>query len=382
MSTSVHVPWVFGLSLLLLIAAAGAVAGLHRPDSPAVTGATLDNQEQVALSAAGAARVSLNETMHEHETASALLSHASGADVATTLAEMRRVNERWFSLVVVDRETGVVQQNDGGATAAGLLGDRMPRGAGLRVQPTLTGVRMVAFAPLDRAGAPPALLVGEVRPEVLAGGLEVARPGDAWLVAEDGTVVTDLEGGRRMASLPSSDLRRAASRTAGLSSGAARAGGSSRTADVVSWAPVTGDGPAGSLGWGVVVDRSVSDLTSTGYDYRVPALAFALVLVVVALLAFLWIRKSILVPVRLLQEETERIVYGDLAVPVRVTSSHSEFATIAAALERLRHRLLHDRRDHGPREHDLGQTLDLRGLPEPSQPRRRQGDSPPEWLDS
>jgi HAMP domain-containing protein len=382
MSTSVHVPWVVGLSLLLLIAAAAAVAGLHRPDAPSVTGATLDNQERVALSAAGSARVSLNETMHDLETASALLSHASAADVATTLAEMRRVNERWFSLVVVDRETGAVLQDDGGATAAGLLGDRVPRGAGLRVQPTPTGVRLVAFAPLDRAGAPPAVLVGEVRPEVLAGGLEVARPGDAWLVAGKATVVTDLEGGRRMATLPSSELRRAASRAAGLSSGAARSGGSSRTADVVSWAPITGDGPAGSLGWGVVVDRSVSDLTSTGYDYRIPALAFALLLVGAALLAFLWIRVSILVPVRHLQEETERIVYGDLAVPVRVTSSHREFSTIATALERLRHRLLHDRRDHGPRDYDSSQTLDLRGLPEPNQHRRRLGDPPAEWLGS
>jgi HAMP domain-containing protein len=140
---------------------------------------------------------------------------------------------------------------------------------------------------------------------------------------------------------------------------------------------VVGVGPAGSLGWGVVVERSVSDLTATGYNYRIPAVVFALVLAAVSLLAFLWIRLAVLLPLSRLQAETERVTYGQLDLPVTVTGRAGEIAAMASSLELLRKQLTERQ------SRDEKVTIDLRrGSTVSAHRARRSTDPPSQWLRS
>ena len=178
-------------------------------------------------------------------------------------------------------------------------------------------------------------VVARYDPSFLRFPLEGAQPGGAWLVDPNGLVVGSLGETARMTELPREVLRRAARAAAAGRTGTFSAGGSADTQELISYAPVSGIGPADELGWSVVTSRSVSTLVLPQSQARNEAFLVGVVLALLTVVIFGWLYIVILRPIARLQREAERLAFGDLSKSVEVVR-YDEIGLIARALERVR----------------------------------------------
>jgi methyl-accepting chemotaxis protein len=184
-----------------------------------------------------------------------------------------------------------------------------------------------------------AALVGYYDAAFMRFGLDVSRPGNAWVVNGRGQAVGRRVGRRRLETLPRATLRNAAVRGASDRTGARSVGGSIDTQEVVGYAPVSGLGPAGGLGWSVVAARDVGSFSLPQTDARRQALMAGVAVGVLVLLIFGWLYLMVIGPLLRMQREAERLAHGDLSHSVEVVR-YDEIGLIGRALERLRVRLI------------------------------------------
>ncbi len=338
LSASVWLPWLAGLAVVLIIAiAAAALVGRDRGQA-GVPEPVIVAQERVAAAAAQSFRRSVNEAVNDVGTASLLLQVAPEADIQATLEQMLAAQDRWAALTVVDGAGQVLAEaGDGGVPMVDL--DARAAAAGATVVETAGRPVVVVHAPLVRPGEPEAALMGVIRQPILDGTLAVAEPGGAAVVDAEGGVLASSGLVLTSQDLPDADLAGAASLASRGSTGAAVPESDGERARVVAWAPVQGYGPAGTLGWGAVVDRQVGELVPADPANRIPGVVYGIVVALVALVVFGWIRRRVLLPLGQLEDEAERVAYGDLRRPVPVARL-DDVGRIARALERLRLQLI------------------------------------------
>lgn len=348
LSSSVWLPWLVGLIALLLVAVAAlALVGRDRGQE-GVSEPVIVAQERAAEAAGQFFRRSANEAVVDLTTAAAQLTAAPSAALSDTLQEMLTAQERWTSLAAID-EDGSIVASVGDGEASRFAQVDVHTKAGIAVAESSGRVLVYSYAPLVRADEPPVVLIGVSDQLVLDVSLAAAQPGQAYAVDDEGRVLATNGLPTEIATLPDDALREAAARGSSGSVGTSVPTVSEGIARVVSWAPIAGQGAAGSLGWAVVVDRTVGDLTTPDARYRIPGVVFGVILALVALAVFGWIWIRVLRPLASLENEAERVAYGDLSRIVPVVH-FDEVGRIARALERLRLQLIGRRaRESAPR---------------------------------
>ena len=338
LSSSVWLPWLVGLIALLLVGAASVVLVGRDRGQEGVSESIIVAQERAAEAAGQFFRRSTNEGVADLTTAAAQLTAAPSADLEGTLQQMLVSQERWTSLAAID-ENGSVLASVGDGEASRFVDVDVHSDPGVTVAESDGRVLLASYAPLVRADEPAALLIGVSDQLILDVSLAAGQPGPVYAVDDEGRVLASYGLPTEVADLPDEELRAAAGRGSSGSVGAAVPEVVDGVARVVSWAPVAGQGPTGSLGWAVVVEQSVDELIAPDARYRSPGMAFGGILIVVALAVFGWIWLRVLRPLALLEDEAERVAYGDLSRAVPVVH-FDEVGRIARALERLRLQLI------------------------------------------
>lgn len=347
LGASVRLPWFVGLVLLLLIAVAAATVVGRQPAPSGVDPSVLAAQETAAVAAAESVRRSANEAAADLEAVALLLQAAPSAPADPVLQALVTANERWLSVALVDPDSRAAVASAGGTGAVDGLSDRIPAETSLQTTDSRGVPRVFAAALVVRPAGPATTIVGEVGSALLGSAMADAEPGSAWLVDADGRVIASLGEAGPPSDVPGPGGREAAAAATTGTEGSRVVGGSAQRAQVLSWAPVRGEGLAGTLGWGVVVQRNVSDFAAQTATYRVRGLVFGLGLAVVTLLVFWWLHRAVISPVIQLEGETERIAYGDLSRPVPARRL-DEVGRTARALEKIRLALIRGRH-HGDR---------------------------------
>lgn len=344
-------PWLVGLVLLLLLAVAAALLVGRAQAQRGVDSSVLNAQESVAASAAESVRRSANEAAADLESAMTLLEAAPTAPLDTVLQALMSANARWETVVVVEPDRRTVVASTGGVGAARFFSDRLPSETVISTRTDVARPVVTVSTSLQRVDDPSYVVLAEVRPGVLGRALSEAAPGEAWLVDADGRVIADLGGGTRPTELPNAAARAMARVAVAGSAGSRVVGGSGDRAQIMGWAPVRGHGLAGNLDWAVVTSRNVSDFAPTGTDYQTRGLLFGLLLALITVVIFVWLRVAVLNPILRMAYEAERVAYGDLSRPVLAQHS-DEVGRIADALERIRRALQSHEHQRGTHESD------------------------------
>jgi HAMP domain-containing protein len=357
LASSIRLPWAVGLvSLLLLALGITVLVGRGEGSGDEVPQALLDAQQAATVAAAQSVRRGLNEDVSDLVGLAALIGAQQGpaapGELAGALDAFQVAHPRYLSLYVLDGQDTVVAQT-GSPPQPALLptGDTLlaPGITGVRAEPGSNVPVIQEFTPLaDRRRT----LVARYDPGFLRFGLETAEPGQAWVVDEDGRAIASLDGAASLAPLARASLREAARKAAAGESGAIQSGGSLERRELVGYAPLTGVGPAGDLGWGVVTARSVTSFALPATDARREILLAGILLALVSVLVFGWLYLVVIHPVLRLQAEAERLAYGDLSRSVEVIR-YDEIGLVARALERIRIVLIR-RRVQGRRGDDEG----------------------------
>ncbi len=354
LTSSIRLPWGAGLVTLLVLALAIALLVARTRDEPLDVPKPLrELQQLVTVDTAQDVRRSMNEGVNDLSAFGAVVSSSRAQkDLQRPLKAFVGSYGRYLGVSVLDRR--------GRALAS--AGEAPPR----RVTPSL--LREAAILPVERApdGSP---LIIEVSPVRGPGGaravvarydttflrftLQGAEPGSAWVVDAQGRMLGALGENARMAPLPSSIARTAANRGAAGLTGTIQAGGSPATAQLVSYAPISGFGPAGETGWSVVTSRSIATFVLPETGARREAALAGIVLGLLVLTIFGWLYLILLRPLVVLQQDAERLAAGDLSKPVTVVR-YDEIGLVARALERLRVQFIRKRvqesRKRGPGE--------------------------------
>ena len=351
LASSVWLPWLGGLSLLLLLGVVELVL-LGRTSAPLnVPRGLLDAQELVTNSAAESARRGLNEGVDDIEQlAISLEQPPSRTPSVESLARVKDLHGRYLALSLVDAASRTVVVHVGEPTAVGALGARLPTEIGMHDAVAVDDVPfpvIAQFAPVSSEGAARQLLVGQYDPRFLRFPLGVAESGSAWVVNAKGQVIYSLGGFQPFEQLPRMALRQAAASAAKGEFGSKVTGGSIDRREIVAWAPLAGDGPAGHLGWGVVTARTVETIALPENDFRRQGRLAGMILVLVTLVVFGWLLVVVFRPLRRVQGEAERVAIGDLRQPV-FAARYDEIGLIARALERIRLSLIRRRSDDRP----------------------------------
>lgn len=343
LGTSVQLPWLVGLGLSLLAAVAAATLIGGPRSSNGVDSSVFAAQELATAATAQSVRRSANEAAEDLEVAAALMQAAPNFPAAAVLRSLADTGDRWLSLVLVDPDTRVVVTQIGRAGAVSGLSDRIPTETTLLDFPAGDQRRILAATPVVRRGQPTLTLLGEIDPAALAASLVDARPGGAWILDSGSEVVAGSDASQ--VSLPTGlSSRQVDAAVSSSSTGSVLLSEVAGSAQVFSYASVTGEGPATDLGWHVLVYRGVTDFAATGGDYRARGLVFGLALAIVSIVVFWWLRRVLVTPLLQLEEEARRIAYGDLSQPVR-SRRLDEVGRITGSLERIRIRLVRDDSD-------------------------------------
>jgi HAMP domain-containing protein len=347
LASSIKLPWSIGVAALLVVAiATAALVGRTGESTLRVPAVVLDFQEQITRDAAQSVRRSLNEGVTDIDELARVVSAGRTtrrSDLQGLLSEFFRAQKRYTSVFAIDGRGAVVarvgkapSRRERRAFVAGRPGvQEIPQPNG---RPPL----IQQFAPVTAAGSPARAVVGHYDPSIMQFPLEVSRPGYAWVVNRRGQAVGDRAARSRLGPLPRLTLRRAASRAIANTSGAQSLGGSIDAQEVVGYAPITGSGPAGQLGWGVVTTRSVKNFSLPQTEARRHAFLAGAVLAVLTILIFGWLYIVVISPVMRLQREAERVAYGDLTKNVDVVR-YDEIGLTGRAIERLRIALIRAR---------------------------------------
>ncbi len=348
LASSVRLPWFVGLVLFLLIALAAALLIGRTGNEVQVPQAVLNYQETVTQSAAQTVRRSANAGVDDIESFSAslapILSADGGQSIGLTepLRGVAQVQERYLQLYIID-EQGEIIANAASDGDKKLTYDPLEivdpfRSTGMSFawqDEQATVPVILQHAPLPTKEGTDRAVVGWYDPAFFKYSLETAGAGEAWLVNAQGQVIGARQGFTAFQELPRQPLREAAARAANGESGTTVVTDSPSKPEIVSFAPVVGGGPAGSLGWGVITARSVDSIALPQTNARRQALTVAAVTVLTTVVIFGWLWLQVLRPLFNLQREAERLAYGDLSRGVEVVR-YDEVGLTARALERIR----------------------------------------------
>lgn len=337
LASSVWLPWGVGAALLVLLATVALVAGGRVESGVRVPTAVLDMQQSVTTTSAQSVRRSLNEGVTDLTALAASLAQQEGLTdperLRPRLSGSVDLHSRCRSLYVVDQDRAVVAQV-GDDPHQNLLPTGVPE-PGLTDAVDVAGAEVILqYAPLAGPAGTTWMLAGEYDPQFLQFAMEGTVPASAWVVNADGRAVGSTIGFAPLQRLDRQILRDAAAE-AGSDAGFAIGGGSIDAREVVTWAPAAGSGPAGSLGWGVVTARSLDTIALPHTQAREQGLLFGVLLLVISLGVFGWLYVMLMRPLQRLQQEAERLAYGDLRRPVEIRR-YDEIGMMGRSLERVR----------------------------------------------
>lgn len=345
LAASVRIPVIAGSAALLVGALAiGVLVGRVEDGELEVPGVVLDSQEAITREVAQSIRRGVNEGVADLEQAASVMGQLEQLDPAAltdVLEAVATTHGRYLSLAVVGPD-GVVVASTGAPPELDVVDEEdLFAEAGTSEAVEDDGVPLIVqWAPIDGEG--PLALLAHYDYAFLRFPMEVARPGSAWLVDDDSRIIAATGGFSPFTELPRRSLREAAASVASGGAGAGRGGGSADEQEIVGKAPVSGLGPAGGLGWGVVTSRQVGNLSLPQTNARREALVAAASLAVITLAVFGWLWLLVVRPVVRLQKEAERIAFGDLSDPVEIIR-YDEIGLIARSLERIRVALIRRR---------------------------------------
>lgn len=335
---SIRLPWLAGSLVLLALSVGTALLVGRTGGAVQVPRAVLDAQVELTDGAAQSVRRAVNEGIDDLTQLAQTMEVVAPVPPDVLDAAVGRfatVHRRYASVYVVD-EAGTVTASAGLTPRPDLLGGELPTVTGMRpARPVGEDPVIQQFAPMSGPGGSRAVAVAHYDAAFLRFSLDVARPGSAWVVTAQGRVIASLGGFTPFQTLPRPPLVRAAADAGRGERGFHLVEGSVDRSEVVAYAPVTGPGPAGQLGWSVVSTRSVDSISLPQTDARRQGVVAGGLLVLATLALAGWLYMIVYRPLGVLQREAERIAAGDLSGPVPVFR-YDEIGVIARALERTR----------------------------------------------
>ena len=340
-----RLPLAVGFLVFAVLAVAVPVYLGDEPVRAPVPPGVLEQQRAVTHNAAQAARRSVNEAVSDLTDLAALLA-VHGPEPTRfedAVARFADIHQRYQAVYLLAPDRTVIAADGGRARPDLLNGDRPFRAAEMldAVRTEDGDVVIPQYAPIRacdnrRPGDDcevVASVVGHLQPAALVnalGGLELGR---SWLVNRNGDILAAATGTPPFEKLPSRALRDAAARASAGEIGALSTRGSGRI-ELVGFAPVSGFGPSGKLGWAVVTSRPLSS-APVGTGHHRAARGFAIALGVATIVIFGWLWIAVVRPLDHLEQEADRIAHGDLERPVMIDRS-DEIGFVARSLERLR----------------------------------------------
>jgi HAMP domain-containing protein len=351
LSSSIWMPWVVGLSILLLLGLAAVLLTGRERQVDGVPESIVVAQQRAAQASAQNFRRSTNEAVADLVTASEQLAAAPTAPTSGTLQEMLESQDRWAALLVMSADGAITASAGEKVLLQNWDGSMLP-GVGLEVVRILERARIVSHAPLNRESEPTSQLVGLSDTHILnsllnAGtvGTSYAADPESWVLAYWGpdSVTRDrftpLDG---PVILPDQELRDAADQASQGETVAAVSRGAPGEVRVIAASPISGLGLSGQKGWTMLVERTVSDDLTIGFSLRGPSIIFGFVLIPLTLVIYIWIMLRLLLPIARLRSQSERVAYGDLRQAVEV-GPYDEVGRLSRAVERLRLRMIKQR---------------------------------------
>lgn len=341
-ANSIRVPWGVGLASLLLLGLAGALLIGRGGDDRDVSAAVLDYQEAVTVEIAQSVRRAVNEGVDDIATiavALGALGDPKPDEVEDILFAFSELHGRYRAVYLLDRRNDIVAAVGADPHPEAL--DPQPpydeRGLQDARKADDDVVLVAEYAPVLTADgtATGLTVIGEYDPAFLRFSLEAATPGDAYVTTVDVRTIGTPSGTGLLDDLPRRELRDRAARASAGAIGVDVVGGSVDRSEIIGYAPVSGIGPAGQLGWAVVTTRTVASIPTPGTDARRQGLLFGILLIILVLTTFSWLYLLVIRPMLELQHEAERIAFGDLADPVKI-ERYDEIGLVARALERIR----------------------------------------------
>lgn len=339
LASSVRLPWLAGAALFGLLALGTALLvgrvdnGLNVPD------AVREAQERVTTNAAQSARRSVNEGVDDlRQAATALQALPPEANPEPLVSSVMEAHARFVGVHLLEAAGRDVVTGSGTPVRIDALGSGTLVGSGALDAVQARGAEVPViylYASVQRAGRPAEVLVGEYDAGFLRFPLDVAQPGSAWMVNKQSRVIAALDGFQAFQTLGRQVLRDAADNGSSGASGSRVTDVSLDRSEVLAWAPVAGNGPAGALGWSVVTARSVDTIALPQVDFRRQAILVGLLVALLTLLVFGWLWIVVYRPLARLQREAERIAFGDLSQAVEIVR-YDEIGLTARALERVR----------------------------------------------
>lgn len=336
LANSIRLPFFLGGAALLLTAASTSVlVGRVQSGDVEVPTVVLDYQESVTIAIAQSVRRGVNEGVVDLDQLARTLDDVgleSNSGIERLLADLVDGHGRYRVVYVIDR-SGAIVASVGEGSDPRLVAEEAFGGSGIAAPVERSDVPVIPQYAVAPGGD--LAVVGHYDHEFMRFAMELARPGEAWVVDDDGRIISASGPFLPFAELPRRSLRDAADSASAGRAGTSQTGGSFDSDEIVSFAPVEGSGPAGQLGWSVVTSRRVPTMSLPEVDARrqgfvAGVIAFALVLGV-----FGWLWLIVVRPILRLQKEAERLAYGDLSTPVELIR-YDEIGLIARALERIR----------------------------------------------
>ena len=338
LANSIRLPFGLGLApfLVLSLGTALLVGRVDQADLD-VPGAVRAYQGTLTTEVADSIRRGVNEGVDDLDQLAREID--LGTDPALLVERFATLHGRYESVYVISPGGSVKASAGTVPPAPELLEDRDLDEIGMHVVLENGATTILQYAPVPDSTD---TVVAHYSPVFLRLAMSVAAPGDAWLVTDDGRVISGLGGAAPGTLLGRGDLASAARRAGAGRSGTAVPEGGALSRDVVAWAPVRGVGLAGNRDWGVVTVKRVDAAGLGAPTRRAQAVGFAALLAITAAALFLWLRNVILKPLLTLQREAERLAYGDLSAAVPV-ERYDEIGMTARALERMRVLLIRHR---------------------------------------
>ncbi len=365
-ANSIRLPWAAGVASFLLISLFGGLIVGRSDDTPTdVPPVVLDYQEALTVEIAQSIRRSVNEGSNDVRVLAGSLGVAidagaprDGAEAEALFRGFSAIHGRYRALALLD---------DGGNRLLEVGGTlhTEERVRDLPVQDSAVSKVVAAqddalvIALTSPVPGTDLTVWAEYDPAFLRFSLETARPGEAWVLDDEGRVIATATGADSLTELPRRTLREQADKAVGGASGVSVLGGSFEELEVVGYSPVSGSGPTGAMGWSVVTTRTVRSLPTPGTSARRQAVLFALLLAIMTATIFGWLLIVVIRPIIQVQQEAERIAFGDLAKPVKV-ERYDEIGLLGRALERTRVLLIRRRggRPRGPSDPDRSRAGD------------------------
>jgi hypothetical protein len=258
--SSVWLPWAICVLLLAGLAVAALVTRDNGRSGTPVSAATLNGQQSMTTTSAQAIRRNLNHGLRELAGLARTLPPQrvfNGERLRPLLDGLRDQHHRYRSLYVTDRHGDVVAEV-GARRHPMVLPARVTR-PGIAHGVDASGRQVIAwYAPLSGPKGARWTLAGEYDVKELEDSLRRAEPASAWIVDEDGRALHSPTRAVTYSVQDHAVLQRAAALASEAAGYEVEQG--SEIPEVVSWAPVEGAGPAGSLGLGVVSSRPLNEL--------------------------------------------------------------------------------------------------------------------------